>query len=111
MASDNEWPSAVGNLRKARKKWARMSRILEREGENERMSGTLFKAMVQAVLLSGSETWVLTPCMGRTLGGFHHRVACRMTEKNRGAYLPAYGSNSPWGKQCMRRGCRKWMSI
>ena len=29
----------------------------------------LFKSMVQVVLFFGEETWVVTPCMGRVLGG------------------------------------------
>ena len=42
-----------------------MSQILGREGANVRLSGTLFKAVDQAVLLFGSKTRVMTPCMGR----------------------------------------------
>ena len=38
-----------------------------------------FKAVVQAGLLFMSETWVLTPCMGRALGSFQHGVARRIT--------------------------------
>ena len=45
------------------------------EGDNPMVSGVFFKALVQAVLLLGSETWVLTPCMGRYLGIFQYRVA------------------------------------
>ena len=37
--------------------------------------GIFFKVVVQAVLLFGVETWVMTPHMGRYLGGFQHRVA------------------------------------
>ena len=58
------------NLSRARAVWKRMTRILSREGAEPRVSGFLFKAMVQAVLVFGSETWVVTPCMGRVLGGF-----------------------------------------
>ena len=29
-------------------------------------------------LLFGSDTWVVTPRIGRTLGGFHHRMALRL---------------------------------
>ena len=32
-------------------------------------------------MLYGSETWVMTPCIWRVLGVFHHRVANRMTER------------------------------
>ena len=69
----------VGNLKKARKSWARLTRILGREGANHRVSGMLFKAMVKAVLLFRSEMWVLTPRMGWALGRFQHGVARRIT--------------------------------
>ena len=36
-------------------------------------------AAVLAVMLYGLETWVMTPCIKRFLGGFHHRVALRLT--------------------------------
>ena len=35
-------------------------------------------AVVQAVLMFGSETWVLTPRLDKPLEGFHHRVVRRM---------------------------------
>ena len=38
-ATDSDWPTVVANLRKARKKWVRVSRILRREGVNARTSG------------------------------------------------------------------------
>ena len=82
MALYNYWPVVVGNLRKAWKKWARMSRILEREWADARTLVTFFKDVVQAFLLFGSEIWVLTPCMGWTLGRFQHRVARRLMGKN-----------------------------
>ena len=44
-------------------------------GSQSRVSGTFFKAVVQAFLIFGAETWVMTPCIGQSLGGFHHRVA------------------------------------
>ena len=34
--------------------------------------------VVQAVLLYGSETWILNPHIERMIGGFHHRVVCRL---------------------------------
>ena len=36
-------------------------------------------AVVQAVLLFGSETWLLTPQLEKTLEGFHHEVMRQMT--------------------------------
>ena len=38
-----------------------------------------FKDVVQAVLLFSAETWVVTSCMGRALGGFQDQVERRLT--------------------------------
>ena len=54
-------------------------RILSREGAAPRVFGFFFKATVQAVLLFGSETWVVTPRMGKSLGGVQFQVARRLT--------------------------------
>ena len=35
--------------------------------------------VVQVVLLFGSNTWILTPCLKKHLKGYHHRLAQRMT--------------------------------
>ena len=51
--------------------WKRTTRILIREGAEMRVSTFLLKYMVQVVLLFDAETWVVTPRMGRVLGGFH----------------------------------------
>ena len=55
-AGDEDCPEGVGNLIKARKSWARLTSILGREGEDLRVSIIVFKAVVQAVLIFGSET-------------------------------------------------------
>ena len=64
---------------KARKSWGRLTRILSREGADKIISGTLFKAGVQQVLLFGAETWVLTPQIERALDSFMHGAARRVT--------------------------------
>ena len=71
----------VGNLCKAWKKWEYIFRILVKEGEYAQTSGTIFKAVVRAVILFESETWVLTPHMGRPLGVFNNSMAHRLTGK------------------------------
>ena len=71
----DDWPAVVGNLKTSCKSWARLTRILGREGANLRVSGMFFNEVVHAVLLFGSETWVLTPHTGRALGSFQCRFA------------------------------------
>ena len=71
MASEEYCPEAVGNLQKARKSWAHMPIIFRMEGDNQRVPGMFFKALMQAVLIFGAETWVMTPCVGPDLGSFN----------------------------------------
>ena len=45
---------------------------------DKRTSGRFYVAVVQAVLLFGSETWVLNPRLNKSLAGFHHWAERRM---------------------------------
>ena len=56
-----------------------MTHILSQEGAALRVSGFFFNVVMQAVLLFGSETWVVTPHMGKALGGFQSQVVRWMT--------------------------------
>lgn len=78
-ATGNDWPALYTNLTKARQRWAMISRILTREGAQPAVSAMFYKAIVQTVLLYGSETWTTTQSMLKILNGFHHRVARRLT--------------------------------
>jgi len=78
-STDDDWPALYRNLTKARKRWGMVSRVLVRDGASPRAMAMFYKAVVQSVLLYGSETWVLTDRMLKTLTGFHHRAARRIT--------------------------------
>ena len=52
-----------------------MSSILGQEGEDPQTYRNFYKAVVNANIMPGSETWVMTHRVGRNLGGFHHRLA------------------------------------
>ena len=77
---DEDWPKGTGNLRKDRKRWGRMARILSQEGGEPKVLGIFSKAVVQAVLVLGEETWVLNPRTERALRIFHNRVAQQLTD-------------------------------
>ena len=78
-AVDADWLEAVGKLGKSQNSLGRLSWILSREGADPKVSVNFYKAVAQAVLLFGAETWVLTPRMDRDLDCFQHRVARRIT--------------------------------
>ena len=55
-------------------KWGRLVNILGKEGEYRRTADIFYVAMVQSVLLFGSETWVMTPQLDKAFEGFHHQA-------------------------------------
>ena len=68
-------------LRKARSVWARVGQVLRGENVGPRIATKFYKAVVQAVLLYGSETWNLTKLALAQLEGFHVRAAYKMARK------------------------------
>ena len=90
---DDNWPAVVSNLSGERSVWKRMTRILSRQGAELRVSSFFFKAVVQAVLLFGSETWLVPPPHGQSPGGGGVQIPCglRLTER-----LPMRKTDRKW---------------
>jgi hypothetical protein len=62
LAYDNNGSQAMrANLKKARKSWAQVSRVLRAENAAPKVCGVFYKATVQAELLFGGEKWKLSP--------------------------------------------------
>ena len=72
---DDDSPAIETNLKKARMKWAMFKRLQTREKASRRVMGSFYKAIVQSVLLYGSETWVISAANMRKLAAFHHGCA------------------------------------
>ena len=89
--TDNDCPAVVRNFARAKTVGRRMSWILSREGATPWVSGSFFKAVIQAVLLFGEETWVVTPQMGTALGGVQTQVVRLLTGQ-----LPWRARNRTW---------------
>ena len=53
--ADNNWPSVLHKVQRAQKNLARQYLVLIREEANARTLGRIFVAVVQAVILYGSE--------------------------------------------------------
>jgi hypothetical protein len=78
---DNDWLAISTNLKKARTQWSMIARLLSRDGANYRTMGYFYKAIVQSVLLYGSETWTPTRRMISLLECFHNQCARRITRR------------------------------
>lgn len=66
-------------LKRARQRWARLARILKREGANARCMAVFYLTIVQAVLLYGADSWTLSRRDIRALESFHKRAVRHIT--------------------------------
>ncbi len=84
MAQDNDDTQAVrAQLWKARATWARVEKVLQGENTPPTVAAKFYLAIIQAILLYGSETWVISPQAMAQLEGFHIRAAWRMAQKHK----------------------------
>ena len=79
-------------IKKAWEIWARVGQVLQAENTPPKVSAKFYKAVVQSVLLYGSETWNLTKTAMARLDGFHIRAAYRMAKTHK----PRRGLNQVW---------------
>ena len=69
--SDDDWPAVLRNVRNACGVWIRLGKLFRREGAEPRVSAMFYQEVVQAVLLFGAETWILSEALSRNLEGVH----------------------------------------
>ena len=56
---------------RVRSVYGRLGTLLQREGEDPKVSESFYRAMVQALILYGLETWVLSALMAKMIEGMH----------------------------------------
>ena len=76
---DDDTHAVCGHLVKARRVWARISRVLRAENASARVCGVFYKDTVQSVLLFGSKIGVLAPTTLKRLEGVHTKAGHRIT--------------------------------
>jgi hypothetical protein len=87
---DNDIQAIHAQLRKAWATWARVGQVLRSKNASPCVAAKFYKAVVQAMLLYGSKTWVLSSTALARLEGFHICAAYRMTKKNKPRRGPAH---------------------
>ena len=70
---DDDWPAVRRNIMRVRLVWGGLGTLLQQEGEEPRVSEMFYRILVQTILLYGSETWVLSAEIYRTVEGIHTR--------------------------------------
>ena len=58
-----------GNIGKVWEVWRRLGRILQQEGSDIKVSALFYREVIQAVLLLGSKSWVLSDAMMKAVEG------------------------------------------
>ena len=76
---DSRTPAIRHNLKRARAAWGRLSAIIAKEEVPAPVAGMFYQVVVAAVLLYGSESWVISAFDLRALDGFHVEAARRLT--------------------------------
>ena len=66
---DDDWISVMQNIMRARLVWGIPGKLFRREGEQARVVEIFYREVVQAILLYGSETWVLLAEMENQVEG------------------------------------------
>ncbi len=84
LAQDNDDIRAVqSQIKKARGIWAQVGQVLQADNTPPKVSAKFYKAVVQSVLLYGSETWNVTQTTLARLEGFHIRAAYQMAKEHK----------------------------
>ena len=69
--TDDYWPAVRRNIMRARLVCERLGTLLRREGSEPKVSASFYRVVVQAIILYGSETWVLLASMAKRVEGTH----------------------------------------
>ena len=95
LAQDDDNVLATrSQIQKARGIWAQVGQVLQADNTPPKVSAKFYKAVVQSVLLYGSESWswnLSTTALVR-LEGFHVKAAYRMAK----VHKPRKGPNHVW---------------
>ena len=74
MYNNSDWAAFYSNLRKAHRIWGMVEKVMGKTGATIKPRLMVYKAVVWAVLMYGSEIWLLTDAMMTVLEGFHHSI-------------------------------------
>ncbi len=93
MAQDNNNIQAIhAQLQKACSTWAWVRQVLRSKNTPPFVAARFYQAIIQAILLYGSKTWVISWTTLAWLKGFHIHAAYQMAHKNK----PRHGPQNEW---------------
>ena len=70
--NNSDWASIYGKLKKAQRRLRMVEKLLTNMGATVQERTMIYKAVVQTMLICGSESCVAKDAMLKVLEGFHH---------------------------------------
>jgi hypothetical protein len=84
LVQDNDDTQAIcTQMRKARATWARVGQVLWSKNASPFVAAKIYQVIIQAILLYGSELWVISWTAMAQLKGLHIRAAYRMAKEHK----------------------------
>jgi hypothetical protein len=80
---DDDMQAICAQIRKACSTWARIGQVLWSKNVSPFVAARFYQAIIQAILLYGSKSWVISWTATARLEGFHICATYRMAKKNR----------------------------
>ena len=80
--TDDDTKATDNQLRKAKQQWNSIAKLLKREGANANTKAKFYVAVVQTVLLYGTDSWVITEKNWKKLRSFPNHALRHMTGKH-----------------------------
>ena len=68
---NDDWTEVQRKINRLRRVWGSLGKMPQREGVDSKVVAMFYRAVVQAVLLFGPESWVLLEAVGRMVEGTH----------------------------------------
>ena len=69
--SDEDWLAVLRNIWRAIQVWGQLGKLLRREGSDPIISEKFYRSVFQAVILFGSEAWVIIAVMMQNIESVH----------------------------------------
>ena len=79
--TDDDWLAVRRKIMRARSVWGRLGTLFLRKGEDPKVLASFYRAVVQAIILYGSETWVLLASMAKKVEVTHTEFLRLVTGK------------------------------
>ena len=76
--TDDDWTEVRRYIKQAQRVWEILGKMLWIEGTDTKVAKMFYRAVLQAVLLFDTESWVLSPAMYKTVERVHTGFLCQI---------------------------------